>query len=83
MSHPVNGTNTWTDEDVKFMKEAYGFDGWNPSDAGITKIDPQLFGKGLCLHDIRFLEGNKNACVQDADKTKACKQPLVDAESIL
>jgi arylsulfatase A-like enzyme len=83
LSHPVNGTNTWTDEDVKFMKEAYGFDGWNPSDAGITKIDPQLFGKGLCLHDIRFLEGNKNACVQDADKTKACKQPLVDAESIL
>ncbi len=83
LGHPVSGTNTFTDADVKHMKEAYGFDGWNPSDAGITKINPQLFGKGLCLHDIRFLEGNKNACVQEADKAKACTQPLVEAQGIL
>lgn len=84
LSDPINGTNTFTEKDIEYMRDAYGFDGWNPSDAGITKKDPQLFGKGLCLHDIRFIEGNDNPEVQEACvKQGVCKTPLLPGESVL
>ncbi|MDE5122473.1 MAG: sulfatase-like hydrolase/transferase [Trichodesmium sp. St19_bin1] len=83
LSSPISGSNTYTEADIRHMRDAYGFDGWNPSDGGITKKDPHLFGRGLCLHDIRYIEGNNNPEVRDCLDSGVCHTDEVHGEGVL
>ncbi|NEQ10935.1 MAG: sulfatase-like hydrolase/transferase [Moorea sp. SIO4E2] len=59
LSHPINGTSTWSDKDIEYMKSAYGFEQWNPWDAGHSKSDPRTLGGGkLYNNDARFVDGS-------------------------
>lgn len=57
LGHPVNGTDQWTESDIAYLKQTYGFDGWNPIDAGVDRQDPKKFGKGPFLNDERYVHG--------------------------
>lgn len=35
LSVPVNGTSHWTADDIRYLREAYGFEELNPNDAGV------------------------------------------------
>ncbi|MGK7895299.1 MAG: sulfatase-like hydrolase/transferase [Xenococcus sp. (in: cyanobacteria)] len=59
LSHPVSGTAVWTDRDIKYMKEAYGFTGWNGADSGDSKSDPRTLGGGKFYNnDARYVDGS-------------------------
>jgi arylsulfatase A-like enzyme len=73
LSLPQDGTESWTVEDVEYMKEAYGFDGWNPIDAGVARRDFTKFAKGTFYNDERYLrgtEGVKKVIEKDAAESK-------------
>ncbi len=58
LSLPVDGTNRWTEDDVDFIRTAYGFDDWNPNDAGDSIDDYSTLGGGdLYDNDARFTTG--------------------------
>ena len=58
LSHPANGTAIWTEKDIEYMKAAYGFAEWNPSDSGDSKSDPRTLGGGkLYNNDARYVDG--------------------------
>ena len=61
LSLPQDGTEQWGEIDIEYMKQAYGFDGWNPIDAGISRRDPTKFGIGIYYNDERYLRGTEEA----------------------
>jgi arylsulfatase A-like enzyme len=69
LSPPIGGTDEWTDKDIEYMKQSYGFDGWEPRDAGIARQDVTKFAKGTFYNDERYLrgiEGVKKVIEEDA-----------------
>lgn len=64
LSHPVSGTDNWTEDDVTYMREAYGFHEWNPGDAGDSLVDPSRLGGGSLYHnDARYVDGTQSPSV--------------------
>ena len=58
VSLPVNGTNHWTADDIVYMREAYGFNDWNPNDAGNSIAEYTTLGGGdFYNNDARFVAG--------------------------
>ena len=57
LSLPVNGTQHWTEADIDYIREAYGFEEWNPNDAGNSIADLTTLGGGAFDNDGRFVEG--------------------------
>ncbi len=58
LSNPVNGTSSWTADDIVYMREAYGFDDWNPFDAGNSVSNYSTLGGGdYANNDARFISG--------------------------
>ncbi|MBD2600506.1 MULTISPECIES: sulfatase-like hydrolase/transferase [Microcystis] len=69
LSVPKSDTDKWSSEDIEYMKQSYGFDGWTPLDAGVARNDLTKFGKGIFYNDERYLrgvEGVKKVIEQDA-----------------
>jgi choline-sulfatase len=56
LSHAVNGTDTWTEDDVTHMERAYGFYSWNPGDAGYSKGNPKKFAFS---NDARYVDATE------------------------
>ncbi|NES18408.1 MAG: sulfatase-like hydrolase/transferase [Symploca sp. SIO3E6] len=54
---PINGTQEWTPADIEYMSKAYGFDGWDPPDAGNSLKISSTLGGGAGKNDIRYVEG--------------------------
>lgn len=66
LSQPLNGAD-WTSDDVDYIREAYGFEDWNPNDAGDTLDEYSTLGGGdLYDNDSRFVEGVRRSGDQDS-----------------
>ncbi len=61
LSLPVNGTQHWTEADIDYISEAYGFEEWNPNDAGNSVALYSTLGGGSIHNDRRFVgcEGSR------------------------
>ncbi len=67
LSVPVNGTSHWTADDIRHMREAYGFEEWNPNDAGVSIANYSTLGGGdVYDNDARFVEGVRLADDRDS-----------------
>ncbi len=60
LSLPVNGTQYWTEADIDYISEAYGFEEWNPNDAGNSIADIRTLGGGAFNNDGRFVGGDRS-----------------------
>jgi arylsulfatase A-like enzyme len=54
LSQPVNGISKWSADDINYFADAYGFDEWNPDDAGDSMTDFKKLGGGIGNHDERY-----------------------------
>ncbi len=82
LSRPVNWNSEeqrmyWSDDDVTFMEERYGFHGWNPPDMsdpmGLTD-----FGGGNINNDGRFVDGTGTAAGEYMPKDEQYRQSAVN-----
>jgi arylsulfatase A-like enzyme len=72
LSVPVNGANSWTTDDIIYMREAYGFEAWNPNDAGNSiSAYPTLGGGARYDNDARFVESVRLAGDRDSPPAKS------------
>lgn len=83
LSVPKSDTDKWSSEDIEYMKQSYGFDGWTPIDAGVARSDLTKFGKGIFYNDERYLrgvEGVKKVIEQDAKEGRGAFSGLSPKE---
>jgi len=74
LSLPINGTNHWGADDISYMRDAYGFDGWNPNDAGTSVSDYSTLGGGSKYNnDARYVEG---ICLPDDQDSPIAESAL-------
>lgn len=78
----ISGSNMYIEVDIRYMRDVYGFDGWNLSDGGIIKKDFYLFGRGFCLYDICYIEGNNNLEVRNCLDSGVCYIDEVYGEGV-
>ena len=57
LNRPGVEPGTWTARDISILRERFGYDGWNPPDAGNSLSDLRTLGAGKARHDRRFLTG--------------------------
>lgn len=77
VSLPVNGTNYWTADDIVYIREAYGFDDWDPNDAGNSVADYSTLGGGdLYGNDTRFVAGVRLSGDQDSPAAQSALEFL-------
>ena len=59
LSEPRKGGDRWTVEDIDYLRDAYGFHGWNPRDAGTSLSDVKTLGGGTGGNDERYVTGKR------------------------
>lgn len=85
LSQPIDGGDNWTQKDIKYMKEAYGFDEWNPNDAANSESNVLSLGAGAGGNDERYVTGQSlptddspqgESILEFINKQKACDSPF-------
>lgn len=55
--YPGKQSPFWSARDIGHMRDAWGFEGWTPPDAGNSLSDVTTFGGGFAQNDSRFIYG--------------------------
>jgi arylsulfatase A-like enzyme len=59
--YPGHEGRTWSAADVDHLRDRWGFQGWNPPDAGNSLSDASTAGAGHAANDRRYVHGDRGS----------------------